>query len=109
MERWTPRRGCFSVSGAKKRSTWLIQEADELAGRGVEGGERRQGAVALVVVAPRRAAWPGRVGNSGLGPVEGLDLALPVDTEDQRPFRRIEIGPYNILAPCPRRTGRSTA
>lgn len=27
MERWTPRRSCFSVSRAKNRSTWLIQDA----------------------------------------------------------------------------------
>ena len=28
VDRWTPRRICFSVSSAKKRSTWLIQEAE---------------------------------------------------------------------------------
>src|SRR5512132_2920622 len=28
VERWAPRRSCFSVRLAKKRSTWFIQEAD---------------------------------------------------------------------------------
>src|SRR5260370_38216699 len=28
VERWAPRLICWSVSNAKKRSTWLIQDAD---------------------------------------------------------------------------------
>ena len=69
--------------------------ADDLAGRGVESGEQRQGAVAFVVVAAP-FGLTGAHRQQRLGPVEGLDLALLVDAQDQRPFRRIEIEPDNI-------------
>src|SRR5690606_9229714 len=57
--------------------------------RHLERGEEAGGAVADVVVgAPFGTAGPH--GQQGLRAVEGLDLALLIDAEHQRPLRRIE-------------------
>ena len=64
--------------------------ADDLSRGDVEGREERGRAVALVVVAaPLRL--PGAHRQEGLGTVQGLDLALFVDTENQGTIRRRQI------------------
>ena len=69
---------------------------DDLAVQHVECCKQRRGAVALIVVGHGSgAALLHR--QAGLGAVEGLDLALFVDAENQRLVRRIEIEPDHIL------------
>ena len=61
----------------------------------VEGGIERRRAVALVVVRHRRrAALLQR--QAGLRAVEGLDLALLIDTQHQRAIRRVHVEPHDI-------------
>ena len=60
--------------------------ADDLAGRHVERGEQRGGAVALVVVGHGAGAAL-LEGQAGLGAIERLDLALLVDSKHQRAGR----------------------
>ena len=62
----------------------------------VQRGEQGGGAVALVIVGHRPGA-PLLHGQSRLGAVESLDLALFVDTKDQRLVGRIEIEPDHVL------------
>jgi len=63
---------------------------------GVERGEQRSGAIALVVMGHGLAAsFLER--KSGLGPVEGLDLALLVTTENHGMFGWGEIESDNVL------------
>jgi hypothetical protein len=69
--------------------------ADDLAGGGIERREERGSSVPAVVVSAQlgqsrthRQDW--------LGPVQGLDLALIVGAEDERPLRRIEIQPNDV-------------
>ena len=69
---------------------------DDLAVQHVQRREQGGGAVALVVVG-HGAGAPLLHGQSGLGAVEGLDLALFVDAEDQRLVGRIEIEPDHVL------------
>ena len=74
------------LSGPMARETF----ADDLSRGDVEGREERGRAVALVVVAaPLRL--PGAHRQEGLGTVQGLDLALFVDTENQGTIRRRQI------------------
>jgi hypothetical protein len=65
------------------------------AGRDVERGEETRRAVAHVVVGPSldRALSERQ---HRLGPVEGLDLGLLVDREDDRPLGRGEIEPDDV-------------
>ncbi len=67
----------------------------DLAGRDVERGAQAGRAVALLVVGPRldraRAQREHR-----LGPIEGLDLGLLVDRQDDRPLGRVEIQPDDV-------------
>jgi hypothetical protein len=87
----------------------LIEETDELLMAmarhavadhfAIEHAEcRKQGsrAVALVVVGHRSAASLLHR-ETGLGAIEGLDLTFLVDTQHDRPVRRIEIEPDNIV------------
>ena len=60
-----------------------------------ERGEQGGGAVPLVIVCHGLAA-PGLDRQSGLGAVEGLDLALFVDRQHHRMRRRIDIEPDNV-------------
>ena len=60
-----------------------------------ERGEQGSGAVALVIVCHGLAA-PGLDRQSGLGAVEGLDLALFVDRQHHRMGRRIDIEPDDV-------------
>ena len=73
------------------RARWRGETfADDLSRGDVEGREGRGRAVALVVVAaPLRL--PGAHRQEGLGTVQGLDLALFVDTENQGTIRRRQI------------------
>lgn len=69
---------------------------DHLAVQHVESSEQGRGAIALVVVGHgARAAlfhW-----QAGLGAVEGLDLALLIDTEHERLVGGIEVEPDHVL------------
>jgi hypothetical protein len=69
--------------------------AGHLASGDVEGGEERGGAVAQIVVgAPLHLT--GTHGQQRLGPIEGLDLALLIDTEHHRMLRRVQLEPDHI-------------
>jgi hypothetical protein len=71
---------------------------DHLAVQHAECREQGRGAVALVVVG--RGSWCRRGsfhGQTGLGTIEGLDLALFIHAEDQRLVRRIEIEPDHVF------------
>ena len=63
---------------------------DHLASRHIQCGEQGRGAVALVVVgATLDLTGPHR--QDRLCPIEGLDLALLVCAQHQRPFGRVEV------------------
>lgn len=62
----------------------------DLAGSGVQGGEEVRGAVPDVVVGAFLAAVEVDR-QQRLGPVEGLDLCLLVDAEDDRPVGRVQV------------------
>src|SRR6202044_3300083 len=62
----------------------------------IEGGEQGRGAVALVVMR-HRAGAAGLERQAWLGAVEGLDLALLVDREDDGMRRRIDVEANNVL------------
>ena len=82
------------LSGPMARETF----ADDLSRGDVEGREERGRAVALVVVAaPLRL--PGAHRQEGLGTVQGLDLALFVDTENQGTIRRRQIQTDDVEPP----------
>jgi len=69
--------------------------ADDEARLHVERGEERSGAMTLVVMGHGGgAALLER--QSGLGPIEGLDLRLLIDAEHDRPVRRIEVEPDDL-------------
>ena len=69
--------------------------ADDAAGGDIEGGEERGRAVTLVIVrAPLGHARQHR--QDRLSAVEGLDLALFVDTEHQGAVRRRQIEPNDV-------------
>ena len=69
---------------------------DDLAVQHVQRCEQGGGAVALVVVG-HGTGTPLLHGQSRLSAVEGLDLALFVDAEDQRLVGRIEVEPDHVL------------
>jgi hypothetical protein len=69
--------------------------ADHPAVEDVEGGEQGGGAMALVVVRPG-AGLARFQRQAGLGAVEGLDLALFVDREDQAVGRRVDVQPDDL-------------
>src|SRR3954463_5577963 len=85
-----------------------IEEADELlmpvalhaaseqgAVEDIKGGEQGGGAVALVIMGHGAgAALLQR--QAGLGPVEGLDLALLVDRQHHGMSRRVDVEPDNV-------------
>lgn len=60
-----------------------------------QGGEQRGRAMAFVVVG-HRPATAFLHGETGLSPIEGLDLAFLVDAQDQGFVRRIEIQAHDI-------------
>ncbi len=64
--------------------------ANHLAIQHAERGEQGRGPVALVVVG-HRPATPLLHRQTGLGPVQSLDLALLVDAQHQGPVGRVEI------------------
>jgi hypothetical protein len=63
---------------------------DDVPRRDIEGGKQGGGAVPLVVMG-HGAGAPALERQPGLGPVQGLDLALLVKGEDHGPLRRIEV------------------
>ena len=68
---------------------------DDFAALHIEGGEQRGRAVAQVVMRDAfEVAHAHR--QDRLGALQGLDLALLVDAEDQRLVRRIEVEPHDI-------------
>src|SRR5947209_651320 len=73
----------------------LHAAADHGAVEHAERSEKGGGAVPLVVVRHGLAA-PGLDRQSGLGAVEGLDLALFIDRQHHRMGRRIEIEPDDV-------------
>jgi ELWxxDGT repeat protein len=67
---------------------------DDLPGLDVEGCEEGRGAVPNVVVGPPLELTRPH-GQDRLAPVQGLDLRLLVDAQDQRPVRGVQIEPDN--------------
>ena len=72
-----------------------IALADDFALRDLQSGEKRGGAVALVIVGhgPAPALFERQ---ARLGAIQRLDLALLVHTEHQRFFRRVEIEAHYV-------------
>jgi hypothetical protein len=58
----------------------------------IQSGEERRGTVALVVEG-HGSRTTFLQGQAGLGSVKGLDLALLVEREDDRPFGRRDVEP----------------
>jgi len=69
--------------------------ADDLAGGDIERREEGGSSVPAIVVSAQ-LGQPRTHGQDGLGPVQGLDLALLVGAENDRPVRRIEIQPNDV-------------
>jgi hypothetical protein len=70
--------------------------ADDFAGRDVERGKERRGAVALIIMGHGSgAAFLQR--QARLGPVECLNLAFLVDGQHKRPLRRVEVQADDVL------------
>ncbi len=86
------------------RAVALVNLTDDRAALGVQGGEECRRAVPGVVVAPA-LRLPGPHRQHRLGAVEGLDLGLLIDAEDQRFVRRVELQPprYGTAAASARR------
>src|SRR6266478_825489 len=120
VERWAPRLICWSVSNAKKRSTWLVHDdvnveiggdmlfdgveeaaeflcpvarhafADDGSGLHVEGGKERGRPVPPIIMGVP-LGLPGSHREQRLGAIERLDLRFLIDAEHQRVVRRVEI------------------
>ena len=69
--------------------------ADHLAVQHIQRGKQRGGSIALVVVRVRPAS-PLLQGQSWLGAVQSLYLALLVNANDDRFLWRIQVQPHNI-------------
>src|SRR3984893_7756155 len=70
--------------------------ADDFAGRDVERGKQRRGAVALIIMGHGSgAAFLQR--QARLGPVECLNLTFLVDGQHKRPLRRVEVKADDVL------------
>ncbi len=67
----------------------------DLAGRDVQGGEQRGGAVADVVVG-LAFGHPDPHRHGGRGAIQGLDLALLIDTEHDRVLQGIQVEPDDV-------------
>jgi hypothetical protein len=90
-----------ALEGVEKADELLMAVAlhvppEDLAGQHVEGGEERGRAVAFVVVGHCRTA-PFLQRKPGLGPIEGLDLRLLVDREDQGMGWRADVEPDHVV------------
>jgi hypothetical protein len=73
----------------------LSSRAPRFAALGVHGGRQGQGAVAVVLEAVSLSA-PRRQRQHGVESVPGLNSGFPVDTEDRRMGRRMQIEPNHI-------------
>ena len=70
--------------------------ADDFAGRDVERGKQRRGAIALIIMGHGSgAAFLRR--QARVGPVECLNLAFLVDGQHKRPLRRVEVEADDVL------------
>ena len=69
--------------------------ADDFASRDVEGGKQGRGAIAAVIVRPTFGRSE-RHRQNRRGPVQRLNLALFIDTQDQRAIRRRQIKADNV-------------
>ena len=69
--------------------------AVDLATRDLEGCEQAGRSVALVVVGHPRREYLAQ-GQDRLGAVEGLDLGLLVDAQDERSFGRIQVQAHDV-------------
>jgi hypothetical protein len=70
---------------------------DDLTVQSTHGRKQRRGAIALVVVRHRATATPLHR-QARLGPIESLDLALLIDTQDEGVLGRVEIERDDILS-----------
>src|ERR1035438_2571873 len=84
------RRGCLALVPMPG-----LAHGDDGAVEGVERGEQRRGAVALVVVGDG-AGTAGLHRQAGLRAVERLDLALLVAAEHQGVLGRVQVQPHHI-------------
>src|SRR5271165_7614237 len=100
--RWRSRLGCVRSSMVlrKRRNSrcrWRgMHWPMTLPVEHVQRREQGRGPIALVVVG-HRAGAPLLHGQTGLGPVQRLNLAFFIDAEDRGLVRRIEIEPDHVL------------
>src|SRR3989441_6751741 len=73
----------------------VVELADDLARRNVQGGEERGGAVTGVIVGPP-LHLPGPHGQQRLRAIQRLDLGFLVDAQHERLIRRIEVEPHDV-------------
>src|SRR5215472_7944682 len=68
----------------------LLAQTEDLAVSGIQGGEQRRGAIALVIM---RHGWAtsGFERQAGLGTIKGLDLTLLIQAKHHGMLRRIQI------------------
>ena len=79
-----------------RRPVSAVQRADHRARCHVARGEQARGAVTdVIVAAPLGGAGHHR--QDRRDPIEGLDLGLLVDQEDDGPFGRVEVEPDDVL------------
>ena len=93
--------GCLLVDQSEKAQELAMSMArhaspDNFAVQHIQRREQGGGAVALVIVG-HGTGTPLLHGQSRLSAVEGLDLALFVDAENQRPIGWIEVEPDHVL------------
>jgi hypothetical protein len=91
----------FTLDGIEKADKFLVPvalhaAADDLAFQDIEGGEQGGGAVALVVVG-HGGATPFLHRQTGLGAIQGLDLALLVEAEHDGVGWRTDIEADHLL------------
>src|SRR5262249_8327662 len=72
-----------------------VQLPDDLPGLRIQGGEQRRRAMAQVVMRASLRLTRAH-GQQRLRAIQGLDLALLVDAQHQRPVRRIQVQPDNV-------------
>jgi hypothetical protein len=69
--------------------------ADDASGRDVQRGKQRRRSVAHVVMRPV-LGLSGTHRHQGRGAIEGLNLTVFIDRQQQGASRRIEIQPHNV-------------
>ena len=85
----------FEESEYVGRLVGLLRIEEHLAGSEIHGRKQIGGAVPLVVMGQSRTP-PALHWQRRLGAIEGLDLGLLIETEDDSPLGRVQIEPDDI-------------